>query len=72
MQAAAVSLCTLLFLSVGISSIAAFGPKVPADVLEAFDQEYVLHFFCIFMFVKTFHLWKVILEAELQSFRKAY
>eukprot|EP00887_Chlorella_sp_A99_P002185 scaffold21.g2185.t1 len=36
-SAAAVSLCTLLFLLVALGSAAVFGDDVPADVLQAFD-----------------------------------
>lgn len=37
-SAGAVGLCTIIFVSVGLGSYAAFGKHVPADVLEAFNE----------------------------------
>jgi hypothetical protein len=36
-QAAAICLCTAIFLSIALGSLAAFGPGIPADVLTQFN-----------------------------------
>ena len=37
LQASAVAVCTVLFLTVAVGSQLAFGPGVPADVLTQFN-----------------------------------
>lgn len=38
-QAAAITICTLFFLSVAVGSQVAFGPSIPADVLTLFNAK---------------------------------
>lgn len=42
-SAAAVSLCSLVFLTIGLGSIYAFGDRVPADILEMFSTKSLKH-----------------------------
>lgn len=44
LQAAAITICTVLFLVVAIGSYAIFGSAVPADVLENFTRRQVLFY----------------------------
>lgn len=45
LQASAVAVCTVLFLTVAVGSQLAFGPDVPADVLTQFNAGRTLRLF---------------------------